>query len=296
MGEKDRLSTSRHLKNRSDLELGDLQLPSPSTSPTTTTATVQANSTATPFFTRLRRLSSTPHRLPLVAAQKAASVSISLTNRLVLLTLLLFLYKVLPLPYITPPISLIHPLPSLLSRATRLAHSRAAAEPRTLSDAYHRYRTRHGRPPPQGYDAWFNYAKKHRACRIDGFEEMYRSLEVWWGVKPEEIRERIEAMGVPEAGSIGRVRVREGRVVKWGEMLEEGVPVGDVHMEEQYARTAWEEMLETLLDQGERLPDGASPVFPRFETEADLNFCRRFRLRSRFLCKPARRTSSGDSV
>ncbi|GAA6033825.1 hypothetical protein JCM8097_000360 [Rhodosporidiobolus ruineniae] len=208
----------------------------------------------TPTHSRQRRRGSlrNPHLVPLSLARSL--LTLSTTNKLVLVTLCLFLIKVLPLPF-TPPIQLTHPIPALLSRAEKTHLARLASEPRTLEQAYARYLARHGRPPPKGYDAWYHFAVRHGACRIDGFDELYRSLRVWWGVEPAEIRARMNTLGGRGSASIGRVRVREGKVVRWGEMGEQGLRRGDESMEDQYARVAWEGMLSALVDEGVRLPD-----------------------------------------
>ncbi|GJN92931.1 hypothetical protein Rhopal_005974-T1 [Rhodotorula paludigena] len=179
----------------------------------------------------------------------------SWTNRLVLVTLVLLGIKLLPLPF-TAPIPVPHPVPALLARAAQTHAQRRANEPQTLEQAVERYRARHdGRRPPKGFDAWYHFAVRRGACRIDGFEGLYDALRVWWGVEGAEIRQRMDRMGGEESSALGRVRVRDGRLVGWDEMRQEGVGTGARDMENQYARVAWSEMLQGLIDEGVRLPD-----------------------------------------
>ncbi|GAA6058351.1 hypothetical protein JCM3770_005848 [Rhodotorula araucariae] len=188
-----------------------------------------------------------PRRLLACARRTVAATS--WTNRLVLLTLALLALRVLPLPF-TAPIPLDHPIPRLIVAAEAEHARRAASEPRTLDEAYARYVARHdGRRPPKGYDGWYNFAVRHGACRIDGFDELYDSLRVWWGVDGREMRDRMERMGA--APAIQRVTVTDGKVVRRAERV--GAGSGDTS--DETASGALEEMLAALIDEGVRLPD-----------------------------------------
>lgn len=149
-----------------------------------------------------------------------------------------------------------HPIPQLIERAEAEHARRSAAEPKTLEEAYALYRARHGRPPPKGYDAWFFYARRSNACRIGGFDELYSSLKIWWGVDPREIRERTERLGNSKNHALGRVRIRQGQMVTWEEMRQQGIGRGAEAMDDAEPRTALEEMLGRLIEGGVHLPDG----------------------------------------
>ncbi|GAA6014398.1 hypothetical protein JCM10207_005447 [Rhodosporidiobolus poonsookiae] len=188
--------------------------------------------------------------LGVVASLGRFLAAISTTNKLVLLTVALFLIKVLPLPF-TPPIPLVHPIPALLRAAEAEHLRRIGSAPQTLEAAYARYVQKHGRRPPKGWDAWWAFARRKGACRIDGFDEMYRSLGVWWAVEGAEVRERTEAIARSGLSTLGRVRVREGRVQDKERMQSEEVRSGG----ESFARSALEEMVQALVDEGVKLPD-----------------------------------------
>lgn len=183
-------------------------------------------------------------------------------RRVALVVCVVLLFKALSrLPSILSSPSLVgnpHPIPHLIERAETEHARRSAAEPTTLEQAYALYRARHGRPPPKGYDAWFFYARRYHACRIGGFDELYGSLKIWWGVDPREIRERTERLGADpkKSHALGRVRVREGQVVTWEEMGQLGIGRGAEEMDDAEPRTALEEMLGRLVSDGVRLPDG----------------------------------------
>ncbi|GAA5846171.1 hypothetical protein JCM9279_005846 [Rhodotorula babjevae] len=199
------------------------------------------------------------HAAPRLARTLAAT---TWTTRLVLLTLAFLIVRVLPfaLPPFTAPLSLPHPIPHLIAAAERTHAQRLSSAPRTLADAAARYSAHPsaaGRRPPKGYDAWFNFASQRGACRLDGFDELRASLGAWWGLSGREIRARMERMGDAgdAASALGRVRVREGRIVRWDEMRREGLGVGARDMERKDARRALEDMLQALIDEGVRLPD-----------------------------------------
>ncbi|GAA5906454.1 hypothetical protein JCM8208_004665 [Rhodotorula glutinis] len=244
----------KHAHKSSDHDLIASLLPTTSTSASSaaTAPGRPASSAAAPAL----RPRHAAHR---VARAVAAS---TWTTRLVLLTLVFLVVRVLPFPVppFTAPLSLPHPIPHLIAAAERTHAERLAAAPRTLADAASRYSAHPssaGRRPPKGYDAWFNFASQRSACRIDGFDELRRSLGVWWGVEGREIRARMDRMGDAgdAASALGRVRVRGGRVVGWDEMRREGLGVGARDMEGKDARRALEDMLQALMDEGVRLPD-----------------------------------------
>lgn len=116
-----------------------------------------------------------------------------------------------------------HPIPQLIARAEAEHTRRLASEPVTLHQAYERYLDRHGRPPPKGYDAWYYYARRKRACRLGGFDELYQSLAVWWGAEPAAIRERTNRLGDPRSHALGRVTIRKGEIVSWEDMQKQGI-------------------------------------------------------------------------
>ena len=129
-----------------------------------------------------------------------------------------------------------------------------------MRDAVEQYKKREGRNPPKGYDEWFNFVQRELSdscpTRLSPFEQLSKDLNLFWGIEGRELRERIESMGEAPIGALGRVRVRNGRVVGWGEMREEGIGKGGEDMERNDARVAMVEMLEELRERGANVPDG----------------------------------------
>ncbi|KAK2464643.1 hypothetical protein APHAL10511_003336 [Amanita phalloides] len=58
----------------------------------------------------------------------------------------------------------------------------------TLPEAIAEYMRRYGRPPPRGFDIWFNWAKSHHVQLLDDYESIHRGLEPFWGISPSDFR------------------------------------------------------------------------------------------------------------
>lgn len=166
-----------------------------------------------------------------------------------------------------------HPIPSLIARAEKAAQDATSRRPTTLQAAYEQYVIRHGgRRPPKGWDSWWNLSGQVEACEGE-FKELYESLKPWWGVKPSEIRERIEALAKSGARGLGMVSVKGGAVVSWDEMVREGLPAGSKEAELDGTRVALEQMLKELKERFRvSLPDGELSRAGDAKRRADL-FC-----------------------
>lgn len=152
-----------------------------------------------------------------------------------------------------------HPI-TLLLRDAKLKHDVAvAARPKSLREAYTAYVALNGRLPPRGFDDWYAMTLRIEACRLGGFREMSDSLKVWWALEPREIRARLDALGEESHKKMGWVRVRDGHVHNWPEMVEKGFPTGiEDQVRHKGSRSAFEEMLQEVERFGGKLPDGQS--------------------------------------
>lgn len=150
-----------------------------------------------------------------------------------------------------------HPVTTLI-RDARLKHdAAAAARPRSLRQAFDAYVALNGRLPPAGFDGWYALTLRVEACRLSGFAEMADSLAVWWALEPREIRARQAALGEESHKKMGWVRVRDGHVHDWDEMVERNMSTGvEEEVRHKGSRSAFEEMLQEVERLGARLPDG----------------------------------------
>jgi len=150
-----------------------------------------------------------------------------------------------------------HPITTLLREAKRKHAAAAAARPRSLGQAYAQYVALNGRLPPRGFDSWYALTVRLEACRLSGFKELRDSLQVWWALEPREIRARQDALGAEDHKKMGWVRVRDGHVHDWDEMVRRGYPTGvEDQVRHKGSRSAFEEMLQEVEREGGHLPDG----------------------------------------
>lgn len=160
-----------------------------------------------------------------------------------------------------------HPVLTLLNDAKARHAQQQAERSSTYEEARSRYWRLHQREPPPGFAHWFETAQRVNTCRVDGFEELYRSLKIWWALSPEEIKARMEQM--PVIRGLGRVKVRNGQVRRWDEIEREKKGSGG---EDSDARRAMQSMLEAVVGEFRaELPDCTSSSSPRAVAALELN-------------------------
>lgn len=82
-----------------------------------------------------------------------------------------------------------HPIDHLIGVAEKEFSDLLAKESNTLRDAAAAYRTRRGRHPPPGFNAWYEFAKERNAVIVeDFFDQVYHDLNPFWGLDPATIR------------------------------------------------------------------------------------------------------------
>ncbi|KAF7980093.1 hypothetical protein HWV62_39904 [Athelia sp. TMB] len=81
-----------------------------------------------------------------------------------------------------------HPLFALIEAGHAEWAAKVGRQSRTFSEAVKEYRRRHGRAPPIGFDAWWDYCQTHAVQLPDEYDQIYRDLEPFWGMDPQEMR------------------------------------------------------------------------------------------------------------
>ncbi|ORY83574.1 hypothetical protein BCR35DRAFT_303455 [Leucosporidium creatinivorum] len=153
----------------------------------------------------LRRTGSGSSFFPALRRHLTPQTNLSRALILVGLTLLYFLLHHRSTVEASGP----HPIPSLIARAEKAVTDAKTRRPTTLRDAYEQYILLHD-------------GDAHRRAGIREFEELYESLRPWWGVRPSEIRERIEEVARSGAKGLGRWEVQlDGTRVAVEQMLKE---------------------------------------------------------------------------
>jgi hypothetical protein len=110
-----------------------------------------------------------------------------------------------------------HPLNKFIydSRIQADRWLRYASVSNSLRVAVLEYRERHHRrEPPLNFDKWYDFAKTRNSAIMDHFEQIESDILPFWGIKPENIRQRVElAKGYP---GIAVIDIQGGHVSHTG--------------------------------------------------------------------------------
>jgi len=90
--------------------------------------------------------------------------------------------------------SLAHPIPVLMSSGQTKWNSMLKKQSQTLSAAVKEYKRRYGMAPPDGFDLWFEYAKKEKHVLVDEYDELMIALGPLRKIGPKEVRRRAELL------------------------------------------------------------------------------------------------------
>ena len=104
------------------------------------------------------------------------------------------------------------PIVTLMDEAGLKFHDyAAAASSRTLRAAVNEYNNRYGRPPPPGFDIWFQFATD-RGCKvIHDYDQIVEDLRPFWGIEPKVLRERIAHVAGNRWNDMAQISVRENK-------------------------------------------------------------------------------------
>ncbi|KAG2004732.1 hypothetical protein CC2G_003257 [Coprinopsis cinerea AmutBmut pab1-1] len=80
-----------------------------------------------------------------------------------------------------------HPIYELMSRAEKTWKSKLNHASRTLEEAVEEYTRRYNRPPPKGFDHWWDYVVEHNVQLPDEYDQIFNDLEPFWGIEPEDL-------------------------------------------------------------------------------------------------------------
>ena len=90
------------------------------------------------------------------------------------------------------PISLEeHPIKTFVHGAQIDFADLLARQSQTLSAATSAYQHRYHKPPPPGFEAWYEFAVEHNSPIIDDFDIIDESLKPFWGLSGKEVRRRV---------------------------------------------------------------------------------------------------------
>ncbi|GAA94302.1 hypothetical protein E5Q_00951 [Mixia osmundae IAM 14324] len=133
-----------------------------------------------------------------------------------------------------------HPIPELIKAAKTEVDRRERQRSKSLKEAVHTYKALYKRDPPKDFENWYALSMQLHSKRIDTFSDIYDSTLPYMSMPPSEVRARQEALS--GFGNIGRVRVRDGKVIRYDAMD------ADIRGDNVDSRKAVEEMLVELAD------------------------------------------------
>jgi hypothetical protein len=88
------------------------------------------------------------------------------------------------------------------------AYSTSASSP-SLKLAVEEYISRYSRPPPPGFDIWFQFATDRGSKVINEYDQIVDDLRPFWGVDPQVLRERVGRVAANEWNDVGMVSIRD---------------------------------------------------------------------------------------
>lgn len=89
-----------------------------------------------------------------------------------------------------------HPISRLMIEAEEEYRQRLAKQSTTLKQAVAEYKRRYKRPPPKGFEAWYEYASKNSFKLVDEFDVLMEDLDPFAALTGEEVRRRTQQAGM----------------------------------------------------------------------------------------------------
>jgi len=106
-----------------------------------------------------------------------------------------------------------NPIPALIDTAGshfHIYHSSATSS--TLRGAVAEYIARYGRPPPPGFNIWYQYATDRRSPVINEYDQIVGDLRPFWGIEPKVLRERVVRAAGNAGNDLAHLKIRNGKV------------------------------------------------------------------------------------
>ncbi|KAK0496511.1 glycosyltransferase family 90 protein [Armillaria luteobubalina] len=80
-----------------------------------------------------------------------------------------------------------HPIYQLIDFSERKWKAKLQRASKTLDEAVDEYERRYRRPPPRGFDKWWEYVEKNNVQLPDEYDQIYRDLEPYWSIRPVDL-------------------------------------------------------------------------------------------------------------
>jgi hypothetical protein len=101
------------------------------------------------------------------------------------------------------------PILTLMDQASLRFHDYSTSvKALNLRAAVNEYNHRYGRPPPPGFDIWFQFATDRGVKVIHDYDQVVEDLRPFWGIEPAVLRERVVHVASNEWNQVGLIRIR----------------------------------------------------------------------------------------
>lgn len=104
-----------------------------------------------------------------------------------------------------------HPVENLVHNARADFSAIIQRQSKSLPEAIQVYKRRYHRPPPLGFEKWYQMAQEANTTLIDEFDSLMQDLEPFWGMSAQELHSRTAMVSTSDAG-IKRLMVRDHRM------------------------------------------------------------------------------------
>ncbi|KAF4585112.1 Glycosyltransferase Family 90 domain containing protein [Pleurotus pulmonarius] len=81
-----------------------------------------------------------------------------------------------------------HPIYTLVKDAEERWNEKVSRASKSLEEAIAEYKRRYKRPPPKGFDDWWEYVVQNDVQLPDEYDQIHRDLEHYWGIEPRDLR------------------------------------------------------------------------------------------------------------
>ena len=102
------------------------------------------------------------------------------------------------------------PIITLMDKASlKFQDYTTAASSRTLRAAVNEYNHRYGRPPPPGFEVWFQFATDRGCNVIHEYDQIVEDLRPFWGIEPKVLRERVARVAGNSWNNFAQITIRD---------------------------------------------------------------------------------------
>lgn len=118
----------------------------------------------------------------------------------------------------------VHAVDHLMDLAKKRFHALLEEETHSLRQAAAQYRSKRGRHPPPGFEAWYGYAIEHGAVTIEDFwDQIYHDLGPFESINPLVLRKQAHAFSSKISIRDNHIEVKSfintGKIKMWERML-----------------------------------------------------------------------------